>query len=106
MISANQCASTLLDGTTRFPHNSVVPVDRPVSSLLLAELYDSGDASFVKFLLQYSGTFKPVIGLIEKWKKDPRPWARQLKIDFLLRRDLHANVRVVFKRLFKHAWAE
>ena len=83
-----------------------MPSDRPVSSLLLAELYDSQDASFVDVILKHRGSFKPLIGLIEKWKKDQRPWARQLKIDFVLRRDLHSDTRIVFKRLLKQAWAD
>lgn len=83
-----------------------MPADRPVSSLVLAELYDSGDASFVDVILQHRGSFKPLIGLVERWKKDNRPWARQLKIDFLLRRELPYDSRVVFKRLFKQAWAD
>jgi hypothetical protein len=77
---------------------------RPISSLVLAELYDSGDASFVDLLLQHQTSFKPLVGIIEKWKKDSRPWARRLKLEFVLRPNLPPDARVVFKRLFKQAW--
>jgi hypothetical protein len=59
-----------------------VPADRPISSLVLAELYDSGDASCLKLLLEQSGNLRPLLGLIERWKKDARPWARRLKLEF------------------------
>jgi len=83
-----------------------VPADRPVSPLILAELYDSGDASFLDLLLQQRGNLKPLLGLIEKWKKDARPWARRLKIQFLFGGKSSWESRVVFKRLFKQAWAD
>jgi hypothetical protein len=83
-----------------------VPADRPVSSLVLAELYDSGDAAFLDLILQHRGSFKPLLGLIEKWKKDPRPWARRLKIQFVFSGQWQGDRRVVFKRLFKQAWAD
>lgn len=80
--------------------------ERPISSLVLAELYDSGDASFFNLLLQQRGNLKPFLGLIERWKKDQRPWARRLKIDFVLGGNLPRETRVIFKRLFKQAWAD
>jgi hypothetical protein len=83
-----------------------MPSPRPISSLVLAELYDSGDASFLDRIAEHTGSFKPLLGLIEKWKKDSRPWARRLKFDFVLRKKLTWDNRVVFKRLFKQAWAD
>jgi hypothetical protein len=83
-----------------------VPSDRPVSSLVLAELYDSGDAAFLDLILQHRGSFKPLLGLVEKWKKDQRPWARRLKIQFVFSGEWQGDRRVVFKRLFKQAWAD
>ena len=83
-----------------------MPADRPVSSLVLAELYESGDSAFLDLILQQRGNLKPLLGIIEKWKKDRRPWARAAKIDFLLRSESPWEIRVVFKRLFKQAWAD
>jgi hypothetical protein len=83
-----------------------VPADRPVSSLVLAELYDSGDASFLDLILQYQGNFKPLLGLIERWKKDSRPWARRMKLDFVAGNKPSMQSRLVFKRLFKQAWVD
>lgn len=83
-----------------------MPGERPISSLVLAELYDSGNASFIDLLLRRKSNLKPYVGLIEKWKKDKRAWARRLKLDFVLRRDLGPEARLIFKRLFKQAWAD
>jgi hypothetical protein len=83
-----------------------VPSDRPVSSLVLAELYDSADASFLNLILDYRVNFKPILGLIERWKKDPRPWARKLKFVFLFGGKSPWECRLVFKRLFKQAWVD
>ena len=83
-----------------------MPADRPVSLLVLAELYELGDSTFLDLLLQHRGDFRPFLGLIEKWKKDPRPWARRLKIDYLVGGKSPWESRVVFKRLFKQAWAD
>jgi len=83
-----------------------VPADRPVSSLVLAELYDSGDDSFLDLIRQQWGNFKPFLGLLEKWKKDSRPWARRLKLDFVSGGKSPWENRVVFKRLFKQAWVD
>lgn len=83
-----------------------MPSDRPISSLVLAELYDADDGAFLDRLLQHRGNFKPYLGLIERWKKDPRPWARRLKIEFATRENLHTDARIIFKRLFKQAWAD
>ncbi len=83
-----------------------MPGDRNVSSLILAELYDSGNDAFLDAIRQYQADFKPLLGLLEKWKKDPRPWARRLKFEFLLGDKSPWENRVVFKRLFKQAWSD
>lgn len=77
-----------------------------VSSLIVAELYDSGDASFLDLIRQPNVDFKPLLGVLERWKKDSRPWARALKFDFLLGSKSPWENRVVFKRLFKQAWVD
>lgn len=83
-----------------------VAKERPISPLVLAELYDSGDASFLSQLLSYRGNYKPLVGLIERWKKDRRAWAARLKIEFILSRSIPQDARVVFKRLMKQAEAD
>ncbi len=83
-----------------------MPADRPIASLVLAELYEAGDSGFLDLILQYRGDLKPVRGLIERWKKDTRPWARKLKFDFLFGGKSPWESRLVFKRLFKQAWAD
>lgn len=80
--------------------------ERPISSLILAELYESSDRAFLQQILDYNGNLKPVIGIVEKWKKDNRPFARQLKFDFIASQRVKASHRVIFKRLFKQAWAD
>lgn len=83
-----------------------MPGQQPISPLVLAELYDSSDPSFLDRLLEYRGNFKPLLGLIERWKKDRRSWARRQKLEYILRRGRPYDSRVIFKRFFKHAWAE
>jgi hypothetical protein len=104
--TAFRISESPLDERSTKEDTSLVPAGRPISPLVVAELYDSGDASFLDSILQYRGNFKPIIGLIERWKKDSRPWARRLKIDFVLGKQLNWDCRVVFKRLFKQAWAD
>ena len=81
-----------------------MPGERPISPLIVAELYEAGDAAFLQRLVEHRGSFKPLLPLVEKWKKDPRPWARQLRLAFAQDGKLTADNRVVFKRLFKQAW--
>lgn len=81
-----------------------MPGDRPISPLILAELYESGDGSFVEKIIEYRGNFKPLIGVIERWKKDNSPGSRQMKLAFIRDERLTDGHRLVFKRLFKQAW--
>ncbi len=81
-----------------------MPADRPVSSLVLAELYEAGDDRFLDYILSHGRNFKPLLGFIERWKKDPRAWAQRLRLTFVSHEKISANHRVVFKRLFKHAF--
>jgi hypothetical protein len=83
-----------------------VPAKRPVSSLVVAELYDSSDDSILDIIHDQRGDLKPLLGLIERWKKDSRPWARRLKFEFLLGGKSPWESRVVLKRLFKQAWID
>jgi hypothetical protein len=78
--------------------------ERPISPLILAELYEAGDQQFVQRLIEHRGSFKPLLGIIEKWKKDKTARARQMKIAFITSDALSDDHRVIFKRLFKQAW--
>jgi hypothetical protein len=77
--------------------------ERSLSPLILTELYESGDASFLLRLLEYRGSFKPYLGIIEKWKKDRRDFATRMKLQFIESWQLPEH-RIIFKRLFKQAW--
>jgi hypothetical protein len=83
-----------------------VPAERPISPLILAELYDAGGDAFVERVIQYHGDFKSLRALVERWKKDQRPAARQMKLKFALDERLSLHHRLPFKRLFKQAWHE
>ena len=79
--------------------------ERPISPLILAEHYESGDPDvFLQLLLAHRGNWKPLLGLIERWKRDRSPRATKLKLRFALEGKLTPDSRVVFKRLFKQAW--
>ncbi len=79
---------------------------RPISSLVIAELYEAGDASFLWSMFNKAKDLKPYLSSIERWKKDARPWARKLKLDFVRHPSLTAEHRLIFKRLFKQASAD
>jgi hypothetical protein len=74
-------------------------------NLLLAEEYlSSADGRFVE-TLRLVHDAKGLIPLTERWKNDPRPWAKQQMVDYLdLPFDQHGHAPVV-KRLFKSAEA-
>ena len=56
---------SVLNGRPPIPAIIHAVADRPVSSLVLAELYDSSDTSFLNLILQQRGNLKPLLGLIE-----------------------------------------
>jgi len=45
-----------------------------------------------------------LLGLIERWKKDKSPRARQMRLVFVTSERLTDSHRVIFKRLLKQAW--
>jgi hypothetical protein len=75
--------------------------NQPVSSLLLDEQFSSQDPQFVPTLRRVTDD-KLLLRYVEKWKSDPRPWAREQVLAFLNGPlDSQAD-RVIVKRLFKH----
>src|SRR6478672_11672123 len=75
--------------------------NQPVSSLLLDEQFSSQDPQFVPTLRRVTDD-KLLLRYVEKWKSDPRPWAREQVLAFLNGPlDSQAD-RAIVKRLFKH----
>src|SRR5437762_13230250 len=80
-----------------------VPDERALP-LLLEEYFNAEDGRFVETLRQIR-SFKFLASLADRWKKDPRPWARQQIFDYLERPMDRPGHHPVVKRLFKHAEA-
>lgn len=78
--------------------------ERPISSLVLAELYDSADGRFLEEISKVPENAKAFVGVIERWKKDTRPWARRLRIEYVKQNWPRESPRLIYKRLFKQAW--
>lgn len=77
------------------------------SSLLLGEYLSSQDDRFIESLRQVRNP-KTLTTIADRWKKDPRPWARAKVIEYLDDSpDGGAREQaIVIKRLFKHAEAQ
>lgn len=74
----------------------------PASFLLIEELFATGDDRFVDAIRDFHVPGS-LAGMADKWKKDPRPWARQQVFRYLdLRLDSPGHETVI-KRLFKQA---
>ena len=72
------------------------------SMLLVDEYFNSQDERFVDELRRIRNP-KPLAGFVDRWKRDPRPWAREQMLKYLqLPFDVVGHQPVV-KRLFKHA---
>ncbi|MEW6350220.1 MAG: hypothetical protein AB1646_14230 [Thermodesulfobacteriota bacterium] len=72
------------------------------STVLLDEYFASEDPGFLDELRRVTSLLK-LAGLADRWKTDPRPWARQQIFDYL---ELPLNSpghHSLVKRLFKHA---
>ncbi len=72
------------------------------SSLVLDAAFDAEDPRFVEFLREVEEP-KRLAAIVDRWKRDPRPWARAQQLAYL---DLPFDRRgheVVVKRLFKEA---
>ncbi|HEY3325485.1 MAG TPA: hypothetical protein VGP72_33845 [Planctomycetota bacterium] len=74
-------------------------------SLILAEeLFGAQDGRFVTELREVAAA-GALAGFTERWKKDPRPWARAQILEYLSHPLNRPGHQPVVKRLFKHAEA-
>jgi hypothetical protein len=78
--------------------------DSQVSSLLVDESFATEDDQFVDRLRAVTGS-KYLAALADRWKKDPRPWARRQIFRYLALPLDQAGHHPLVKRLFKHAEA-
>jgi hypothetical protein len=74
------------------------------SGLLVDELFSAGDERFLDHLLNFHEPRK-LASLADRWKADPRPWARRVLFQYLERVPSSPGHETVVKRLFKHAEA-
>jgi hypothetical protein len=72
------------------------------SHVLLDEFFASGDDRFVGELMLVTEAPK-LAALAERWKRDPRPWARAMQLRYLEQPMTTRGHNVVVKRLFKEA---
>lgn len=77
---------------------------QPGSTLMLDEYFSSGDDRFVQELRNISAP-KKLASVVDRWKAEPRPWARRQIIEYLGQPLDCPGHEVVVKRLFKHAEA-
>jgi hypothetical protein len=76
----------------------------PVSTLLVDESFATAGAEFVELVRSVSSP-KYLAGLADRWKRDPRPWAREQIIHYLSLPMDRPGQHPVVKRLFKQAEA-
>lgn len=82
-----------------------LPAPSRGSTVLLDEYFSIEDARFIDELRRIADSGK-LAGFVERWKKDPRPWARKQILAYLeLPLDCEGHHPVV-KRLYKHAEAQ
>jgi len=74
------------------------------SILLAEEYYQAEDARFVDALRRVSSP-PQLAGFVDRWKRDPRPWARGQIFAYLAQPLDCIGHNVVVRRLFKHAEA-
>ena len=75
------------------------------SPLLLEEYFSTGDDRFLDELIRYRGP-RHLAALTERWKIDPRPWARRQILRYLEAPLDHPGHEPIVKRFFKHAEAQ
>ncbi len=78
--------------------------DRQTSTLLVDESFATEDDRFVDRVRMVTAP-KYLAALADRWKKDPRPWARRQIFQYLALPLDRAGHHPLVKRLFKHAEA-
>lgn len=78
--------------------------ERAVSTLLVDESFAAADDQFVARVRTVASA-KYLAALADRWKKDPRPWARQQIFDYLALPLDRPGHHPIVKRLFKQAEA-
>jgi len=82
-----------------------LPPEERNSTLMLDEFFNAEDDRFTDELRKINSPSK-LAGFADRWKKDPRPWARKQIFNYLdLPLDRPGHQPLV-KRLFKHAHAQ
>ena len=71
------------------------------SSLVLEEYLSRADDRFLAALRNFHDP-KKLVAIVERWKRDHRPWARKQIVDYLDQPMNALGHEVVVKRLFKH----
>ncbi len=79
--------------------------DREPSTLLIDELFSRQDGEFIERLREVRSA-KYLAALADRWKLDPRPWAREQVIAYLALPMDRPGHHPLVKRLFKHAEAQ
>jgi hypothetical protein len=79
-----------------------VPGNERGQMLLAEEYFASESPAFLETLRQVSQP-KVLAGFTDRWKKDPRPWARRQMLDYLAQPLNCPGHQPVVKRLFKQA---
>ncbi len=80
------------------------PQDSQISTMLVDESFASQDELFVERVRMVAST-KYLAGLVDRWKKDPRPWAREQVFNYLGLPFDRPGHHPVVKRLYKQAEA-
>src|SRR5688500_14830602 len=98
MTSTRRCARRARDACT---YGTRMAGER-ISPLILEEYLAAADERFLPALREFHDP-KKLIPIVEKWKRDHRPWARQQIIKYLDLPFDAAGHEPVVKRLFKHS---
>ncbi len=72
------------------------------SLILVEECFHEEDDRFLEQLARVS-TLSKLAALADRWKKDPRPWARNQLLTYLEEPLNHPGHHPIIKRIFKHA---
>lgn len=79
-----------------------MPGSGRASAFIVDEYFDRGDSRFVETLRE-TWQPKPLAALADRWKRDPRPWAREATFEYLAQPWNCPGHQPLLRRLFKHA---